>query len=152
MIFPATPPSPLYIFKAEKRQISLFQKKLSDFNCFYTKMTVVSRAIGPWGAQPRPRPLSAAAAEKRRQFERFSKCFDLHNSNAKITLEIRGTNVGCLRPQNWPLMTSNGLWRPLMTSKLPYFNLCLNAYQIKARNPYNTKMARKSSIWPHNDL
>ena len=99
----------LYIFKAEKRQISLFQKKLSDFNFFYIKMTVASRAIGPWGAQPRPRPLSAAAAEKRRQFERFSKCFDFHNSNAKITLEIRGTNVGCLRPQNWPLMTSNDL-------------------------------------------
>ena len=82
----------LYIFKAEKRQISLFQKKLSDFNFFYIKMTVASRAIGPWGAQPRPRALSAAAAEKRRQFERFSKCFDFHhfytNKESKILIEI----------------------------------------------------------------
>ena len=63
-------------------------------------MTVVSRAIGPRGAQPRPRPLSAAVAEKLRQFKRFSKCFNFNNFKAKITLETRGIKVGCLQPQN----------------------------------------------------
>ena len=62
----------LYIFDC---QISLFQKKFSDFIFFYTKMTVVSRAINPWDAHPRPRPLTAAAAKKRRQFERNALIF-----------------------------------------------------------------------------
>ena len=63
-------------------------------------MTVVSRAIDPLGAQPRPRPLSAAAAENRQQFRRFSECFNFNNFKAKITLETRGINLGCLQPQN----------------------------------------------------
>ena len=50
-------------------------------------MPVVSRAIDPWGANPRP--LMAAAAEKGGQFVRFSKCFDFHNFNAKMTVVSR---------------------------------------------------------------
>ena len=86
--------STLYIFKDEKHQISLFQKKLSDFNFFYTNMIVVSRAIARWVAQPRPRPLSAAVAknggrgQKRRQFRRFSECFHFNNFKAKINKKL----------------------------------------------------------------
>ena len=50
------------------------------------------------GHRPMGCATTAAAPEKRRQFERFSKCFDFHNFNAKITLETRGTNVGYFRP------------------------------------------------------
>ena len=49
-------------------------------------------------------------------------------------------------------MTSNDLSRPIMTSKLPEFNLSLCTYQIKAVNPNNTNMVREFSIWLHNDL
>ena len=92
-----------YIVKAEKRQISLFQQKLSDFIFFYTKMTIVSRTIDPWGAHPRPRPLTAAAAEKRRQFERFSKCFDFHNFNAKMTVVSWAIDPWGAHPRPRPL-------------------------------------------------
>ena len=42
------------------------------------------------GHRPMGCATTAAAPEKRRQFE-GSKCFDFHNFNAKITLETRGT-------------------------------------------------------------
>ena len=131
-------PRPLSAATAEKRREFERFSECFDFQNFNAKMTVVSRAIDPWGAHPRPQPrngdnltlerfskcfdfhnfnakitvVSRAAAEKRRQFERFSKCFDFHNFNAKITLEIRRTNVGCLRPHPdllQPVMTSNDL-------------------------------------------
>ena len=72
-----------YIVKAEKRQISLFQKKLSDFNFFYTNMIVVSRAIARWVAQPRPRPRSAAVAKNGDSLGDFQSAFILIISKRK---------------------------------------------------------------------
>ena len=48
--------------------------------------------------------------DNERKFKRFSKCSDFNNFNAKITLETRGINVGCLQPQPCPLMTSNDFY------------------------------------------
>ena len=38
-------------------------------------------------------------------------------------------------------MTSNDLSRPIMTSKLPEFNLSLCTYQIKAVNPHSPNIS-----------
>ena len=72
----------LYILTAK---FHFFRKSYPDshFNT-YTKMTVVSRAIDPWGAQ------------SRKTEKRFSKCSDFcQNFDAKITIETRRINLRC---------------------------------------------------------
>ena len=117
----------LYIFTIYIFYCQLFQKKLSDFYFFYTKMTILSRAIDPWGAHPRPRPLTVAAAEKRRQFAILSKYFDFHNFNAKMTIVSRAINPWGAHP--WPLTAAAAEKR----RQFERFSKCFDFHNFNAK-------------------
>ena len=92
-------------FQSWKTPNFTFPEKVVSFNFFSHQNDRIVKGYRPKGF----------ATSAMREFRRFSKCFKFNNFNEKIALETRGINVGCLQSQIWPLMTS----------KLPYFNLVL---------------------------
>ena len=90
-----------YIFSTAKNLT--FSEKVVRFYFFLHQNDRSVKGYQPMGC-------ATSASEKRRQFMKFSKCYNFNNFNAKITSGTRGINVGCLRLQNWPISYYDLCW------------------------------------------